>query len=152
MLKQGLYHLLAPQFFGILVLANGRVSIDQTEGYGSQRECAQNLCFEGSFGSNRIDSVLGCPSPPMDDCFCRLDLQASATSFLSSCVNKQCESNTIDLTQAINIYTGYCASAGYKSGSATLSSLVQTDNDRRYCVSIPESAYSSPDPFQAPNN
>ncbi|EFE32701.1 uncharacterized protein ARB_00526 [Trichophyton benhamiae CBS 112371] len=122
MLKQGLYHLLASQLFGALVLANGRVSIDQAEEYGSQRECSQNLCFEGSLGSNRIGSELGCHPPLMDDCFCRLDLQASATSFLSSCVNKYCESNTIDLTHAINIYTGYCANAGYPSGGATPSS------------------------------
>ncbi|EZF35079.1 hypothetical protein H109_00151 [Trichophyton interdigitale MR816] len=122
MLKQCLYYLLGSQFFVTLILANGPVSIDQAAGYSSQRHCAQSLCFEGSLGSNRVGYELGCPSPLMNDCFCRLDLQVSATSFLSSCVNNHCESNTIDLTQAINIYTGYCANAGYKSGGATPSS------------------------------
>ncbi|EFR03607.1 hypothetical protein MGYG_06601 [Nannizzia gypsea CBS 118893] len=126
MLNQGLYYLLHVPLLGALalVLADGPVSIEQMEGYGSLRNCARNVCFEASLGGSRIGYELSCPSPLMNDCFCRPDLQVSATSYLSACVNSYCESNSIDVTRAVKIYTDYCASA-----SQTRSSSRQTTTE-----------------------
>ncbi|EEQ33349.1 uncharacterized protein MCYG_06168 [Microsporum canis CBS 113480] len=108
-------YLLATPFFCSSVRADGPVSLDQMEDIAASVIAPRHSCFGYWDAATRIADELSCPSAVMNDFFCRVDLQVTATSYLPSCVNKFCSSNSIDVTWAVGIYTDYCTSAGYIS-------------------------------------
>jgi hypothetical protein len=92
-----------------LILADAPVSFHQASGYATQRVCAFG-CFEDFHDPGYpIARELSCPN----DCFCRPDLQPTATSYISSCLNGKCGRNSLDISRGLAIYTDYCTAAGY---------------------------------------
>ncbi|PGH08467.1 hypothetical protein AJ80_07866 [Polytolypa hystricis UAMH7299] len=90
------------------------ISIDQISEYKQQRNCALRCFVRFNMIGYPIAGELTCPTnPAKNDCFCREDLQPTAVSYISSCVNFQCSSVTRDITVATGIYKDYCTSAGY---------------------------------------
>jgi hypothetical protein len=110
-----LISLLAILSFCLLaVLADDPVSLERISRYHEQRECAYHCFANLSVPGDLIAHALGCAEePPMNDCFCRPDLQQSAASYLSGCVGGYCDGNTVDINQATAVYKEYCTSAGY---------------------------------------
>ncbi|KAK2742541.1 hypothetical protein FQN55_007827 [Onygenales sp. PD_40] len=106
--------LLLPLFIHtVRIYAQESVSIDQQQGYGNLRECAEDCFASGISPAWAISKELSCdPHDPVNKCFCRADLQPQAERYVSSCVSSAC-SNTIDVSSAVSVYTAYCASAGY---------------------------------------
>ena len=88
------------------------VSIVSDSGYISERTCAQNCVWHVGVSDDLI-TFLGCGNSDgwQNSCYCRSDLQSSASSFLTSCVNKACSTNPVDLASAISIYSTYCTDA-----------------------------------------
>jgi len=91
------------------VSADGTVSINNIPAYSSQRACVQHCLFQGGF--NDLGGSLDCPAPLLDSCICRTDLAFSVSSFLSTCVSSGCTSDTVDIGNALSIYTTYCNGA-----------------------------------------
>lgn len=90
--------------------ADGKVSIASFTSYSVQRYCVRECLWEGrTDGGPPLPGYLTCAQPYSDSCICRTDLAATASSFLSSCVNTYCSSNTVDISNAIGLYNGYCA-------------------------------------------
>jgi hypothetical protein len=93
--------------------------------------CAQS-CFQHGEGVGctwaPLDSnALGCGAPycseqAANDCYCRSDKQAVATSYLSSCIKKACTIGDplIDINSGVSIYEGYCTSLGYLAAPANV--------------------------------
>lgn len=67
-------------------------------------------CPGGAIGLN---NALGCND--LDSCFCRTDLQSSAVSYLTTCINSQCSTNAIDVSADVSLYDGYCGVDGATS-------------------------------------
>jgi hypothetical protein len=99
------------QAFPVLSDAPATQSLYSEDLYKQQRSCAQG-CFVGYYGDT-IGSDLSCPSPILNSCYCRGDLQAVAVSIISSCVSSACSSDTIDVQSATSLYQAYCTSNGY---------------------------------------
>ncbi|KAJ2991724.1 hypothetical protein NUW58_g2414 [Xylaria curta] len=99
--------------------ASEKASITQLPVYTSQRPCARR-CFDfgGAYeGPAKLASIIGCDFyPPMNECFCRPDLQANADAYLLNCVDRACVQNAQDTNSAISIYDEYCTSAGFLRG------------------------------------
>lgn len=89
------------------------VSIYNNPAFTSQRLCAIEciLCGYGTYGQHDcIAAALSCSSPLQNNCYCRSDLQPAAISYVASCVSSAC-SNTVDVNNAVGIYTQYCETA-----------------------------------------
>lgn len=116
---------LFPVLIGV-ALCDGPVTIDQADGFDDMRECAHR-CFEGFHDVGYpIAKELSCPTfKVQNDCFCKSDLQADATSYISSCVKAGCSSNTNDIASATKMYEDYCTSNGY-TGKAQVTSPPKT--------------------------
>jgi hypothetical protein len=95
-----------------LVHSASTVSIVSDSGYVGERTCAQN-CVWHVGGSDDLITFLGCSNSEgwQNACYCRSDLQSSASSFLTSCVNKACSTNPADLATAVSVYSTYCIGA-----------------------------------------
>src|SRR5262245_34395459 len=92
-----------------LSYADGTVSISQFSAYSVQRYCVRECLWEGcSDGNPALPWHLSCNRPYSDNCLCRTDLAAS--SVISSCVNRYCSQNTVDISSAEWLYSAYCAS------------------------------------------
>lgn len=54
------------------------------------------------------------PNPP-NECWCRVDLFAAATSALSRCISKDCTAGGWigDYSSAVKFYTSYCQGTGF---------------------------------------
>jgi len=84
------------------------------------RNCAQWCIANGnavdqSYYCDRLALFLDCGSPVKsirNDCFCRQDLLPTARSYLTSCVNSACGTNSVDVLQAVSVYYDYCAGVG----------------------------------------
>ena len=85
--------------------------------YEHQHACVQ-YCIGGEADEN-LPNALGCPSTYLNACVCRTDLQPSASSFLTACVNQGCSSDPSDLSSAISLYDSYCASNGFPVPNTT---------------------------------
>jgi hypothetical protein len=91
--------------------ASGTITIESLVAYSVQRACVQDCIWGGTPGGGpNIPEYLSCPQPFSDNCLCRTDLSASAINYLTSCVNSVCSGNTVDLSNAVSLYTGYCNS------------------------------------------
>jgi hypothetical protein len=104
------------QAFPVLSDASATQSLYSEDLYKQQRSCAQ-CCFKDctflSTGEDLIAGDLSCPSPILNSCYCRGDLQAAAVSSVSSCVSSACSGDTVDIQSATSLYQAYCASNGY---------------------------------------
>lgn len=112
---------------------SGTVSLEGSPAFASQRPCVRNDCFGSDTLGNPylLASGIDCDSNPVEnECFCRTDLQAGATSYLSSCVYSACDQMTLDVNSAVKIYTDYCTSNGFTV--ATTSSPVSTTSGTQY--------------------
>jgi hypothetical protein len=111
----------------------GTVSIGDAPGFSSQRQCASN-CFGVGLGCPSCQLLflqLSCPNPPMNACFCRQDLTSSALSMISTCVQSNCNYDSVDLQTALGIYSTYCDVTAQPTttkqiGSASLSTPTQS--------------------------
>ncbi|KAI9868867.1 MAG: hypothetical protein M1813_004718 [Trichoglossum hirsutum] len=110
-------------------------------GYSDLRSCAKS-CVNGG-GSWNIWGYVGCSN---FNCVCRADNYEIAGSSLSSCINTECKSNTVDIEAASSIYSAYCASGGVAittgkgpagSKTITISYTVRTANGVASTMSIP---------------
>ncbi|KAK2811622.1 hypothetical protein FQN50_001964 [Emmonsiellopsis sp. PD_5] len=120
--------LLLPLFIHTAGIYAQTVSIDQQQGYGDLRECAEDCFAAGISPAWSISKELDCdPHDPIDKCFCRADLQSQAERYVSSCVSASC-SNTLDVSSAVSIYTAYCTSAGYTKPKETQVSTTADSN------------------------
>jgi hypothetical protein len=101
---------------------SGTYSLPSLPGYSSQRICAQ-ACMGPCdyFGSacDNLPGILQCPSPYYNSCFCRTDLSAMATSYISQCVFNGCNADTADVQTALGLYTSYC---GVKAPASAIAS------------------------------
>jgi hypothetical protein len=105
----------------------GQVTIGQYSAFTSLRPCAQS-CFVGNGDGDGyltdntpdIEDELGCGFGALNECLCRSDLMVTATSFLSSCVLKEC-SNSNDVTSAVTVYSNYCVLAANGPAASTTS-------------------------------
>jgi hypothetical protein len=112
------------QAFPVLSDAPATQSLYSEDLYKQQRSCAQG-CFVGYYGDT-IGSDLSCPSPILNSCYCRGDLQAVAVSIISSCVSSACSSDTIDVQSATSLYQAYCTSNGYPPITTSTSTSIYT--------------------------
>lgn len=99
------------------VLIASAVSIQSAEPYINQRFCVQQCLYHPDFDDD-LAPFLGC-NPPLNGCYCRADLAASVSYFLTSCVNVGCSSHSADISQAISVYDGYCSSNAPATNAAT---------------------------------
>lgn len=110
-------------FFGVLLPmthADGTVSIANQPAVQRARPCVQNClwcgeywllnCAGGINGAIGIVNILSCNN--LDSCACRTDFESSISSYLTTCVNTQCNANTNDLSTAVSLYNGYCGIGG----------------------------------------
>ena len=88
-----------------LVSAAASMTITASPDFSTQRPCLK-YCLKGSWD---IGWYIGCDSPLVDSCFCREDLQSSAIYYISSCVTSACESNTVDVSIGVSLYSSYCS-------------------------------------------
>ncbi|RVD83564.1 uncharacterized protein DFL_007948 [Arthrobotrys flagrans] len=93
------------------------VSIFRKDDFNLLRDCAKccfkYACWHGNDGSsNFLSGLLSCDSSRIDSCFCREDLQVTAVSHLSTCVQASCGKTVPDITSAVAVYTNYCKSTG----------------------------------------
>jgi hypothetical protein len=117
-------------FSPALSQTSATVSIYNNPAFKSQRLCALEciLCELGTYGQHDCLAVaLSCNSSPLqNNCYCRSDLQSAAVSYVASCVSAAC-SNTVDVDNAVGIYTQYCETAdqtmGYVPGSTTQAAI-----------------------------
>lgn len=96
-----------------LASASNSISITGQSQYNELRGCAKN-CLWGFPVKGDLPTRLGCTSPYLDQCFCRADAPARASSILSDCVTSACtdiKTPTVDVSSAIAVYDGYCATA-----------------------------------------
>ncbi|KAK4222031.1 hypothetical protein QBC38DRAFT_351785, partial [Podospora fimiseda] len=104
--------------------------------YSQLRPCGQG-CFIISAGTTRdlLGSRLGCSIStllstrlPLNNCYCRSDLQSNAHVILSSCVNSRCQFNTNDISSAQAVYHDYCVSNGYAPGGQVAAKPTTSSN------------------------
>jgi hypothetical protein len=95
------------------IVADSTISIIQQPAYSQVRPCVQPclLCTEywlqncpgGAIG---LGNVLSCDD--LDAIYCRTDLQSSAFSYLTTCLNSMCSENAVDVSDGFSLYSGYC--------------------------------------------
>jgi len=103
-------------------------TITNLNAYSTMRPCAQDCIWDtyaGCFADN-IGVAIGCigccgSCPPYTaatlDCYCRVDLQTNAMSYLSSCISHGCTVGDYasDISVAQSLYGSYCTSQGYSA-------------------------------------
>jgi hypothetical protein len=97
-------------FASAVASQNSPYTLDSVPAYALQRVCVQNCVGTGYLG---LPANIGCPYTYLNACACRTDLQSSASSYLTQCVDQQCSSDPSDLSSAISLYDSYCVSNGY---------------------------------------
>ena len=116
-------HISVLLFFFLLTRAQDTApqTIFNLDIFSSQKPCAQ-WCLAGNFGGCHIDYVgnaIGCQSSncvgALDNCYCRVDLQSAAESYITACVKTSCTvgDSSIDISSAGSIYNSYCSSKGF---------------------------------------
>lgn len=118
-----MFHRYNPISLGIILawslraICDSTVSIASVQPYLDQRYCVRDCLWSGF--DNNLESFLGCPDPYANNCYCRDDLASSASSYITTCVNGGCSSNTPDVVRAMSVYNGYCSSAAPAVNTAT---------------------------------
>jgi hypothetical protein len=86
--------------------------------------CAQGCFWTFTAPATACDVLgleIGCPpdycSQAQNSCYCQPARQASATNWLSGCVNSSCVGDQAVISSAVNIYANYCLAHG---GTLTL--------------------------------
>jgi hypothetical protein len=108
--------------------------------FSSLRSCA-SVCFwngEPHRGGDVLGVILDCCGGSVvckdgadNSCFCRADLMAKATNWLSTCVNTKCSSQSVDVASAIALYNGYCIDQrGASPTSTTADNPIPTASTR----------------------
>lgn len=88
------------------------VSIHDEPYYSTARSCAQNcVWYNGVYNAwDDLASGLGCGArTAVNGCYCKAELASSASSFLTACVSSRCETSDFEITEALSMYNGYCA-------------------------------------------
>jgi hypothetical protein len=119
----------------VALATSGTVSLEGSPAFASQRPCVRNDCFGADTLGNPylVASKIGCDTNSVEnECFCRPDLQAGATSYLSSCVYSACDQMTLDVNSAVKIYTDYCTSNGFTTTAPNSSSSSPTTSGTQY--------------------
>lgn len=110
-------------FLGIILtwslraICDSSVSIANVQPYLDQRYCVRDCLWSGELSN--LQGFLDCSDPILNGCYCRDDLASSASSYITSCVNGGCASNTPDVVRAISVYNGYCSSAAPATNTVT---------------------------------
>ncbi len=95
------------------------VSIASAEPFTTMRPCAAGcLVFSGVWvcgvnsGYHDLGIELSCGCSPQNFCYCDPKAAASASSYISSCVNAGCGTEFPgEVSSAIDLYDGYCTTA-----------------------------------------
>jgi hypothetical protein len=90
--------------------ADGTVSLQVAPAFSSVRPCVQACVGECPGCGEGIVGILGCNN--LDSCFCRTDFESSVSTYLTSCINVQCNTHEIDLSAGVSLYNGYCGIDG----------------------------------------
>jgi hypothetical protein len=103
-------------------------SVCDEPGYNSLRPCAQS-CIGCNGSPDRIALVIGCGNEPPNECWCRTNLFALATSGFNSCISRHC--STIggwepDYTSALSFYTSYCQKSGFTAVADAPADVIAT--------------------------
>jgi hypothetical protein len=113
------------------------VTITAFSDYQSQRTCVQSCYFLAVYGGgDLVANALKCPEPnvwALNNCWCRSDLQSIAVSYLFSCANAGCSSNSVDVNAATSLYTAYCAQM---ESSPSIGAGKVTTNGKRLCLKV----------------
>ena len=105
-------------------------TISSEEAYKQQRACAKLCYWYGD--QDVVASVLSCDTRgvlpgAVDSCYCRVDLQKGAVSYLSSCVESRCTSVgavTVDVLSATGLTVPASIAATPTSRQAGLTTVV----------------------------
>lgn len=100
------------------------VSITSVSPYREQRFCAQACLWGEDNHTLDVGRFLQCPPPVANACWCSEGLASSASSFLTSCVNRLCSSASGDVIRAVSVYNGYCNNA-----APAINEAISTTND-----------------------
>jgi hypothetical protein len=121
------------------VSGDGSVSIANSPEFSSQRICVQQCVWCTALNCYDLAYDLGCPdNPPFDSCFCRTDLTSSALSIISSCANRACSMHSVDVSNALSLYSSYCTvTAPLVISGTTGSYFVLSSLSKIKCLNIP---------------
>ncbi|KAH7321790.1 hypothetical protein BKA65DRAFT_89146 [Rhexocercosporidium sp. MPI-PUGE-AT-0058] len=94
------------------------ISLASSPPFATMRSCARVcLVYEGVWScSNKgyydLGIELSCGCSPQNSCYCDSKAAASASAYISSCVNSGCGAEFPgEVTSAVDLYNGYCATA-----------------------------------------
>ena len=90
----------------IVLGARSPGSVTEVPAYSSARPCAQDCVYLGCCGED-LGQAMGCNYD--NYCFCRQDLRATGSAFLSKCVNSGCSTNAVDMSWAFLAWAQYCS-------------------------------------------
>ncbi|EPE25571.1 hypothetical protein GLAREA_01483 [Glarea lozoyensis ATCC 20868] len=111
-----------------------RQSIMSASGYKDMRPCAQQcfhssgLCSDDLLGG-ALGCQAGCSAFALNSCYCRPDLQPLAAAYLPTCITSECTLGgdlNVEVTGALSVYGGYCASQGLTAAQITNPSVTET--------------------------
>jgi hypothetical protein len=110
-------------FASVVASQNSQYTIESVAEYSLQRACVQTCVGPDLDG---LPQNIGCPYPYLNDCACRTDLQLSASTFLTQCVDQWCSSDPSDFSSAISLYDSYCVSNRFPIVTAPISTPATT--------------------------
>ncbi|EPE30447.1 hypothetical protein GLAREA_03414 [Glarea lozoyensis ATCC 20868] len=148
---------LHPSFAATTTLGpQGSVSIWAAPAYSTIRPCAAGcLWYNGGLWTCGLNSgyydlaqELQCSCSAKNLCYCGKDNAAPASSYISSCVSSKCSNFPSEVTGALALYDGYCATANVEVASAVATSKATTTGGASV-VSVPT---TSPDALPSTNN
>jgi len=108
--------------------AQNSISIFEDSSYQNLRKCAQSCLLYGPHFTDGLVNGLDCLMSPYDACYCRADLSATASTFMSTCILRKCSYNADDYTSAFAAYTGYCDQAAGVAEATSAGSSTPTGN------------------------
>jgi hypothetical protein len=110
-----------------------RQSIMSASGYKDMRPCAQQCFHSGFCEDDKVAGALGCQAGcstfALNSCYCRPDLQPVAAAYLPTCITSRCTLGgdlNVEVTGALSVYRGYCASQGLTAAQVTNPSVTET--------------------------
>ena len=64
--------------------------------------------WEQNCDATPLAAVIGCFDDQFDNCYCATDLQPSASSYITACINSGCTGDQADVSIGMSLYNGYC--------------------------------------------
>ncbi|PVH81672.1 hypothetical protein DL98DRAFT_165185 [Cadophora sp. DSE1049] len=115
------------------------VSLAASPPYATMRPCAATcLVYQGVWscpwnsGYYDLGIELSCGCDPQNFCYCDPKFAASASSYISSCVNAGCGADfSGEVTSAMDLYNGYCATANVAAAVQTTVPSVTASNSAK---------------------